>query len=156
MNQEVLGITNTNTDKVRVELIKKIYELGFEVGIKNHSEIGWVLREYNILMGNAQKLGIKSPESYYQDGKIKGKASRDKTGEAKEKTNIVKNVTFSEIKNETGKIEEFEFLQLQTKPGLNELPNLLKYTGHTDAPGLLGDFKPSGSSRFGYRKKNKR
>ena len=84
-----MGITNTNMEKERAELIKKIYELGFEVGVKSHSEIGWVLREYNTLVENARKLGIKSPESYYQDGKIKGKASRDKPSEAKEKKLIL-------------------------------------------------------------------
>ncbi len=63
-------------DKER--LINKISELGFEVGYKNHSEIGWVLREYNALIKEALNLGIKSPETYYYDGKIKGKASRDR------------------------------------------------------------------------------
>jgi hypothetical protein len=150
-----LGITNTNMEKERAELIKKIYELGFEVGVKSHSEIGWVLREYNTLLENARKLGIRSPESYYQDGKIKGKASRDKPSEAKEKkADIVKNVTFSEIKNETGEIQEFEGLQLQRKPGLNELPNLVKQTGYTESPGLLEGFKPLRSSLFGHRKKS--
>jgi hypothetical protein len=142
-------------EKERAELIKKIYELGFEVGVKSHSEIGWVLREYNTLVENARKLGIRSPESYYQDGKIKGKASRDKPSEAKEKkTDIVKNVTFSEIKNETGEIQEFEVLQLQRKPRLNELPNLVKQTGHTEVPGLLDGFKPLRSSLFGHIKKS--
>ena len=151
-----MGIFNTNTEKEKIELIKKIYELGFEVGLKSHSEIGWVLREYNTLMENARKLGITSPESYYQDGKIKGKASRDKPSEAKEKkADIVKNVTFSEIKNEIGEIEEFEFLQLQRKPRLNEFPDLVKQTGHTQVPGLLVGFKPSISSLFGKVKKVK-
>ncbi len=142
-------------EKERAELIKKIYELGFEVGVKSHSEIGWVLREYNTLVENARKLGIKSPESYYQDGKIKGKASRDKPSEAKEKkADIVKNVTFSEIKNETGEIQDFEVLQLQRKPRLNELPNLVKQTGHAEVPRLLKGFKSPISFLFGHRKKS--
>lgn len=48
------------------------------MGYKNHSEIGWVLREYNRLISEAQSLGIQSPENYYNDGKVKGKANRDK------------------------------------------------------------------------------
>jgi len=141
-------------EKEKAELIKKIYELGFEVGFKSHSEIGWVLREYDTLVEHARKLGINSPEGYYQDGKIKGKASRGKTSEAKEKkADVVKNVTFSEIKNETGEIEEYRFLLLQKKPGLNELPNLVKQTGHTEVPRLLEGFKPSIPSLFGNRKK---
>ncbi|CAG0969052.1 hypothetical protein METP3_01328 [Methanosarcinales archaeon] len=150
-----MGITNTNMEKEKAELIKKIYELGFEVGVKSHSEIGWVLREYNTLVENARKVGIRSPESYYQDGKIKGKASRDKNSEVKEKnTGIVKNVTVSEIKNDTGEIEEFEVLELHRKPGLNELPNLVKQTGHTEVPGLFDGFKPLRSSIFGHRTKS--
>ena len=130
-------------EKERAELIKKIHDLGFEVGVKSHSEIGWVLREYNTLVENARKVGIRSPESYYQDGKIKGKASRDKNSEVKEKnTGIVKNVTVSEIKNDTGEIEEFEVIRSQRKPRLNELPNLMKKAKSIEAPQLLEDFKP--------------
>ena len=33
-------------------------------------------------MTKASKLGIKTPDSYYADGKIKGKASKDKNIEA--------------------------------------------------------------------------
>lgn len=65
-------------EKEQKELIDKIYELGFEVGYNNHSEIGWVFREYNRLMEEASKLKIKSPESYYDEGKNKGRLSRDR------------------------------------------------------------------------------
>jgi hypothetical protein len=37
-----------------------------------------VLREYNALVKEALALGIKSPENYYSESKIKGKASRDR------------------------------------------------------------------------------
>ena len=114
-------------EKERAQLIKKIYELGFEVGLKNHSEIGWVIRDYNALAENARKLGIKSPELYYQDGRIKGRASREKGDEVNEKNaDIVKKVTISEIKNETCEIERFEVLQMQQKPGFNEFLNSCK------------------------------
>ena len=146
-------------EKERAELIKKIYELGFEVGFKNHSEIGWVLREYNTLAENARKLGIKSPEIHYHDGKLNGKKSKDKGNDspkAPEKADLVKKVNVSEIKIESWRmIEEFEVLQSQRKPGLNELPNLVKKAGNTEMPELLGGFKPLGSSRFGHRKKDK-
>ncbi len=151
-----MGITNTNMEKERAELIKRIYELGFEVGLKNHSEIGWVLREYNTLVENALKLGIKSPETYYHDGKLKGKKNKDKGNEVKapgKTADHVKKVTVSEIKIEPGEIEEFEVLRSQRKPGLNELPNLVKQSGHTEVPEFLDGFRPHGSSRFGHRKK---
>ena len=121
-------------EKERAEIIKKIYEFGFEVGLKNHSEIGWVLREYNTLAEKARKLGIRSPETYYHDGKLKGKKSRDEGNEVKapgKTVDHVKKVTVSEIKIEPGEIEEFEVLRSQRKPGLNELPNLVKPVSYT-------------------------
>jgi hypothetical protein len=142
-------------EKERAELIKKLFELGFEVGFKNHSEIGWVLREYNNLVEHSHKLGIKSPEIYYHDGKLKGKMNRDKTNEvnAPEKAVDLVKKTVSEIKIEPGEIEEFGVLHSQRKPRLNKLPNLVKQAGYTEVPGLLDGFKPAGSSRYGRRKK---
>lgn len=150
-----MGITNINMEKDRVELIKKIYELGFEVGFKNHSEIGWVLREYNTLVEQSNKLGIKSPEIYYHDGKLKGKKSRDSIDvKAPEKAfDHMKNVTVPEKKIEPREFEGFVVLRSQRKPGLNELPSLVKQSGHTEVPEFLDGFK--GSSRFGHRKKGK-
>jgi hypothetical protein len=114
------------------------------VGLKNHSEIGWVLREYNTLVENAQKLGIKSPENYYHDGKLKGKTSRDKSNEVRaslKETDLVKKVTVSEIKIEPSDIiEEIEVLESQRKPTLNELPNLVKQSKSTEIPQLLKGF----------------
>ncbi len=145
-------------EKERAELIKKIYELGFEVGFKSHSEIGWVIREYNTLAERALKLGIKSPEIHYQDGKLNGKKSRDKgsDSEAAEKAaDVVKKVNVSEIKIDHDEIEEFRILHSQRKPGLNDFPDLVKQAGNTEMPGLIDGFKPLGSSRFGHRKKDK-
>lgn len=114
------------------------------MGIKNHSEVGWVLREYNTLAENAQKLGIKSPEIYYQDGKLKGKTSRDKNNEEKasvKEADQAKKGTVSEIKVESsGIIKEFDVLQSKRKPSLNELPNLVKKTKSSEMPQLVKGF----------------
>ena len=138
------------------ELIKKIYDLGFEVGLKNHSEIGWVLREYNTLAENAQKLGIKAPETYYHDGKLNGKKSKDKGNDIKgheKAADRVKKGIVSEIKIESGDmIEDFEYLQSERKPGLNELPNLVKKARSIEMPRLLKGFK---SLRLSNSKLNK-
>ncbi len=128
-------------EKERAELIKKIYGLGFEVGLKNHSEIGWVLREYNSLAESASKLGIKAPEIYYHDGKLNGKKSKDKGNDVKVPEKVKKGIV-SEIKVESGDmIEEFEVLRSQRKPGLNELPNLVKKARSVEIPRLLKGFK---------------
>ncbi len=142
-------------EKEKSELIKKIYELGFEVGLKNHSEIGWVLREYNTLAENALKLGIKSPETYYHDGKLNGKKSKDKGNDIKTsgKASLLKKVTVSEIKIDSGEmIDEFEVIQLQRKPRLNELPNLVKKAKSIEVPQLLEDFKPLKLSHLKLKK----
>jgi hypothetical protein len=143
-------------EKERVEFIKKIYELGFEVGLKNHSEIGWVLREYNTLAENAQKLGVKSPEIYYHDGKLNGKKSKDKGNDVKspeKNADLTKQVTVSETRIESGDmVEEFEVLRSQRKPGLNELPNLVKKAKSLEMPQLLKEFKPLRSSQFKHKK----
>ncbi len=143
-------------EKERAELIKKIYELGFEVGLKNHSEIGWVLREYNTLAENAQNLGIKAPEIYYHDGKLNGKKNKDKGNDVKSSgkaANLVKKAAVSEIKIDSGElIEEFEVIRSHGKPRLNELPNLMKKAKSIEAPQLLEDFKPLRLSHLKLKK----
>jgi hypothetical protein len=127
-------------------IVKKIFDLGFEVGLKNHSEIGWVLREFNVLMRDAQHLGIKSPESYYNDGKLKGKASRDRGLEGpkvheKETKGINKVeliITSSDINNITEEIESHHLLR---EPSFNELPPLVKKSKVTKIPELLEGFR---------------
>ncbi|HMB44559.1 MAG TPA: hypothetical protein VKL21_01930, partial [Candidatus Methanoperedens sp.] len=114
--------------------------------LKNHSEIGWVLREYNTLAESANKLGIKSPEIYYHEGKLNGKKSKDKSNDVKSSgkaADPVKMVPVPEIKIESGDmIEEFEVLRSQRKPGCNELPNLVKKAKSIEMPQLLKGFKP--------------
>ena len=143
-------------EKERAELIKKIYELGFEVGLKNHSEIGWVLREYNTLAESALKLGIKSPEIYYHDGKLNGKKSKDKGNDVKtsgKASYLVKKGIVSERKIESGEmIEEFEAIRSQRKPRLNELPDLIKKAKSIEPPQLLEDFKPLRLSHLKLKK----
>ena len=127
-------------------IVKKIFDLGFEVGLKNHSEIGWVLREFNVLIRDAQHLGVKSPESYYNDGKLKGKASRDRGLEApksheKEKGGMKKVeliIASSDINNITEEIESHHLLR---KPSFNELPPLVKKSKVTEMPELLEGFR---------------
>ena len=138
------------------ELIKKIYELGFEVGLKNHSEIGWVLREFNTLAEDARKIGIKAPEIYYHDGKLNGKKSKDKGNDIKtsgKASHRLNKLTGSEMKIDSGEvIEEFEVMRSERKPRLNELPNLIKKAKSIEVPQLLEDFKPLRLSHLKLKK----
>ena len=118
------------------------------MGLKNHSEIGWVLREYNDLTSRALNLGIKSPDSYYADGKIKGKASRDKTVEGptkpeKETAPARKIVLTDQVVYHDIQKEESGFERRLQKPTLNELPKFVDKGSATEIPAFLEGFKPN-------------
>ena len=55
----------------------------------------------------------------------------------------MKKVTTSEIRTGPGENEEFRAMRSYRKPGLNELPDLVKKAGHTEIPGILYGFKPT-------------
>jgi len=119
------------------------------VGFKSHSEIGWVLREYNDLINKAQKLGIKSPDFYYTDGKTKGKTSKDTGVDAHKVAQkpdvLVKKVDVSDIK--AGFNDEFEEIETHTsqkKPSLNDFPKFFRKSKASEIPEFLEGFKPHG------------
>lgn len=131
-----------------VEIIKKLYELGFEVGLKGHSEIGWVLREYNELLAQGQKMGVKSPDSHYAQGKVKGKTTRDKGDDvhksAQKEDVLVKKVDVSDIGAEYyDDIKENETNTPLKRPSLNELPEFIQKSRSSEIPGLLEGSKSS-------------
>ncbi|CAG0997139.1 MAG: hypothetical protein MPEBLZ_03826 [Candidatus Methanoperedens nitroreducens] len=149
VNKEVLRIISKSAEKERAQIIKKIYDLGFEVGVKNHSEIGWVLREYNDLIARASKLGIKMPDSYYADGKTKGKTSRDKNIEGSKTpekvTPAIRKVVVSDPKVVDPNIqkEEARFDTHLEKPSLNERPKFIEKGSATEIPRFLEGFRPN-------------
>ncbi len=125
-------------------LIRKIYELGFEVGYKNHSEVGWVLREYNRLIDEAKKAGIESPESYYDDGKSKGKSSRDKGGGLSAESKKVRasagyttdtNPDYDDLKD-----EDYNRIFLN-KPSFSGIPGLIEKITAVEIPKFIYGFK---------------
>lgn len=128
------------------------------MGLKNHSEIGWVLREYNTLAEDARKIGIKAPEIYYHDGKLNGKKNKNKTGDVKangKAANLNKKVAGFETKIQSGDmVEEFEYLLSQKEPGFNELPNIVKKAKNLDMPQLLKGFKPHRLSQLKIKKQS--
>lgn len=116
------------------------------MGFKSHSEIGWVLREYNDLINKAQKLGIKSPDFYYTDGKTKGKTSKD-TGVDANKA-VQKPEVFVKKADASGimagfdeYIEEIETNTPLQKPSMNELPKLVRKGKASEIPGFLEGLK---------------
>jgi hypothetical protein len=115
------------------------------VGLKSHSEIGWVLREYKDLINKAQKFNLKSPDSYYIDGKTKGKVRKDtgiETNKTVEKADVfVKKVDASGIIGLDDDIEEIGIHTSQEKPSLIELPTLIRKSKASEIPGLLEGFK---------------
>jgi hypothetical protein len=114
------------------------------VGLKSHSEIGWVLREYKDLINKAQKFDLKSPDSYYIDGKTKGKLRKDtgiETNKTAQKADVfVKKVDASGIIR-FDDIEEIGIHTPQEKPSLIELPTLIRKSKTSEIPGFLEGFK---------------
>ncbi len=109
------------------------------MGYKNHSEVGWVLREYNRLMDEARKIGIELPENYYNDAKIKGKSGRDKGigGESSEKRNVDGGKTYATDLSDL-KDEETRLLR---KPSLGDIPDLLEKISMVEIPKFLYGIK---------------
>ncbi|MHC1576604.1 MAG: hypothetical protein ACXQTE_04555 [Methanosarcinaceae archaeon] len=63
----------------KAEIIKKAYELGFEVGYHKHSEIGWVKINYSKLDDLSKKSGLEDlAYTNYEKGKEEGILSREK------------------------------------------------------------------------------
>ena len=98
-------------------------------------------------MAAAQKLGIKTPDSYYNDGKIKGKSSRDKHIEgpkAPEKAPV----EIRKVKVENANIEfldQIEDVKINpplAKPSLSDMPGLVKRGRAGELPSFLDGFKP--------------
>lgn len=126
------------------QLINKIYELGFEVGYKNHSEIGWVLREYNKLISEAQTLGIQSPENYYNEGKVKGRSNRDKgigeySGKIAQDAGTDRPAEPGDDKHNLP--EEENANRFLGKPSPDRLPGLVEKISMIEIPKFLYGFK---------------
>ncbi len=112
------------------------------MGLRNHSEIGWVQREYNALKEQAQRLNIKSPEDLYDEGKIKGKAGRGKGigGQKNGEKNCIAEASDHESRICPVDIAE-ESLSTYT-PRLSGLPELIRQADAVEMPGLLKGFRP--------------
>ena len=136
-------ISGRGIDKDQLVLINKLYELGFEVGYKNHSEVGWVLREYNKLVNEAANLGIQAPENYYNEGKIKGRTSRDKgigesSGKMAQDTGASRT---SEAETNPDREDEGEADGYLKKPLFEDFPRMVKKISMIEVPKLLYGFK---------------
>lgn len=138
-------IPENKPDKKHTELIDKIYQLGYEVGYNNHSEIGWVLRERTTLLLDAQKLHIDSPDKYYDEGKTKGKLSREKgvvgTGTTGNKNNSSIKVAVTKKKDKPNDDREHESPLPRNE--LSELPKMVNKSTVTEMPEFLKGFKRS-------------
>ncbi len=112
------------------------------MGYNNHFETGWVLIEHTRLINEALKQGIQSPENYYNDGKIKGRAAREKSicGSFEKKTNELSKEFKTGIDKTivTDEINECDFLK---EPSHNAFPNLVKKIRMGGIPKLLYGMK---------------
>jgi hypothetical protein len=67
------------TESEKSELIKRVYELGFEVGYHKHSELGWVTERRSEFDSFAREYGLEDlVRSNYQKGREEGARSKDR------------------------------------------------------------------------------
>ncbi|PKL53215.1 MAG: hypothetical protein CVV36_08320 [Candidatus Methanoperedenaceae archaeon HGW-Methanoperedenaceae-1] len=138
-------IPENKKSKKHAELADQIYQLGYEVGYNNHSEIGWVLRDKSKLLHEAQKQLIDSPENYYNEGKTKGKLSREKGIEGSGNTgnNIIPPVKVDSPKTN----DSFDDKDVRKrayhlpKNKISELPQMVKKISVTEIPEFLKGIK---------------
>jgi len=96
----------------------------------------------------ALKSGIKSPDSYYADGKKKGKVNRDKQIDGpkipeKAPAEAGKKIEHADPGIAPSEKEDVELYHPLRKPSLNEIPNFVKKSSTTEIPGLLKGFRHS-------------
>lgn len=138
-------IPENKKSKKHAELVDQIYQLGYEVGYNNHSEIGWVLRDKSRLLNEAQKQLISSPEDYYNEGKTKGKLSREKGigGSGHTGKNIVTPTkVVSPDKNDSVDDKDARKRAYHLPHNkISELPQMVKKIRVTEIPELLKGIK---------------
>lgn len=131
--------------KKHAELVDQIYQLGYEVGYNNHSEIGWVLRDKSRLLNEAQKQLIDSPENYYNEGKTKGKLSREKGigGAGNSGNNIIPptKIISSKKNDSVDDNDDIERTPHLPRNKISELPQMVKKIRVTEIPEFLKGLK---------------
>jgi cell division protein FtsI/penicillin-binding protein 2 len=122
------------SDEEKQRLFKDAYKLGFEVGYKQHSELGWVAENYSEYVKKASEHGLRDQiEKIYIEGKQAGRrerfkrlyGDRDSTAAKAEKRRI--------------SLEE-RFIQLNQPLMLEVTSNIMRIKT-LDLPSLLKGFK---------------
>jgi len=93
-------------------------------------------------------MGLKSPDSHYAQGKLKGKTTKDKGDDvhkSSEKVEVlVKKINVSDIgAGYFYDIKENETNTPLKRPSLNELPEFIKKSRSSEIPGLLEGYTAS-------------
>ncbi len=111
------------------------------MGYYNHFEIGWIVEKYTELAEEARNIGIKSPETYYRDGKEKGKSSRGQIIEGKrssiEADKPRNNGIIQSDINRSGS----NICSITDRPKLNDPPGMIEKISAIDLPELLNGSK---------------
>lgn len=100
-------------------------------------------------MTKASTLGIKTPDSYYVDGKIKGKASKDnKNIEAakipkNEPPAVRKVIVRDPVVEPNIHKEDSGFDHRLEEPSFSEMPKFVEKSRATEIPSFLEGFRPN-------------
>lgn len=149
------------TESEKSELIKRVYELGFEVGYHKHSELGWVTERYSKFDVFAREYGLEDfVRSSYMKGKEEGSKSKDRdvhgglgkkqTKKEEEKPKVSPQIMPVRKKSEDGTEDGFrtrhttdERNYLPTKqPTMIDLPQVTSLTTTIERPTQINGFKP--------------
>lgn len=143
----------------RSVLFKKAYELGFEVGYRRHSELGWVSRSYSGLERLAREHGLEGMlDEHYSRGKGNGLHARKRD---MQKGLCIEEKAAAHSRLSTGSLSSEKeektfnsgfrsssqnvFCHIYApidKPKMTELPEMISLPQKVRVPGNIKGFRP--------------
>lgn len=155
---------SSSTGKFRnTEVLKKVYDLGFEVGYNKHSELGWVTDKYSRLYSLSKMYGQDEyVHRYYIKGKRDGAQEKEQnlyaslSREEKENKDEEKELQESQELDSEENVDtnfesgfgctysnDYECIQSPAqKPTMMDLPDFLAKPKKLEKPDSVKGFKP--------------
>ena len=165
---EVTRKNSSPGKSLNTEILKKVYDLGFEVGYNKHSELGWVTDKYSRLHSLSKMYNLDEyVHRYYVKGKRDGSQEKERnlyaslSGDGKESEDRSKKSQES-LELETTQDTEtyfesgfgcdynnnYECIYIPAqKPTMLDLPDFLSKPGKLEKPESVRGFKPFTQNR---------
>ncbi|WP_292486913.1 hypothetical protein [Methanohalobium sp.] len=150
---------SSTSESRNTEVLKKVYDLGFEVGYNKHSELGWVTDKYSRLYSLSKMYGLDEyVHRYYIRGKREGAQEKEQnlyaslSREEKKNKDEEKELQESQELNSETNFEsgfgctysnDYECIQSPAqKPTMMDLPDFLAKPKKLEKPDSVKGFKP--------------